>query len=735
MPDDPNAAEALPPRAVYARFRLTVPSPKAWFHLGEPSDLGYRGVSLGADDHAFLSVKGSTLTQAKGQVTHVAWLEWMQASGGDMTINSGAHQMMGTKLQLVLAAGAGYAPDLQLEDGIDVPKSQFNPYDYKEILEPCANGVRDFDGDLADAFNEFLEQSGVTLPAGASTGPLAALAAAAGKKAWLLKLLMGIPADPTENSESIEQFARKHGGLLGQLARVRAVADRLERWTSRPETLPFAGPVIGAIKALQPVIQGVTAAAAAFSVTDPHAQRASVSADYRREMGEAEGKGALIGQGLGARSWADKGTAVSELAGTGFQHLLRPLANRVRALTYVLNDVRTAVEAIAGVLGGPPPTSSLALVGKDGVSLISPKRVFGYAADGFHFVTSKPVKSVPTGLDALLGKVQDLSDKLLGPPKPVPMPGFHVRSQGDVDFRSQRDVNVWAVDPQSRARVTSGFAAELSAMHAAGISARMGTAEVLGKNVVLGSKPARAKGAAAIVLAGAAVDAADDAFEACVRQIHKTEKELKEKAEKLRKAMLREDGISLLMKPAKRADATTLTAAIDVLELEHEAKTKALRGLQAALNAAYKTYEAALAAAPLESPLAKAMDWDGKQVQAIAENIEMASAEKVDVFSKEVSVASTGSIKLQAEPPLPGLPGKGTVTVTSNQVEINVADRFKVVVSESGVSIQAAGQTVLKTDGVTATLEIGGSSVKLTATGLDLAGLTTSVTGEMINLG
>ena len=735
MPDDQNAAEALPPRAVYARFRLTVPSPKAWFSLGEPGELGYRGVSMGADDHAFLSVKGSTLTQAKGQVTHVAWLEWMQSSGGDMTITSGAHQLLGTKHQLVLAAGAGYAPDLQLEDGIDVPKSQFNPYDYKEILEPCANGVRDFDGDLTDAFNEFLEQSGVTLPAGASTGPLAALAAAAGKKAWLLKLLMGIPADPTENSDSIEQFARKHGGLLGQLARVRAVADRLERWTSRPETLPFAGPVIGYVKALQPVIQGVTAAAAAFSVTDPHAQRASVSADYGREMGEAEGKAALIGHGLGARSWADKGTAVSELAGTGFQHLLRPLANRVRALTYVLNDVRTAVEAIAGVLGGPPPTSSLALVGKDGVSLISPKRVFGYAADGFHFVTSKPIKSVPTGLDALLGKVQDLSDKLLGPPKAVPVPGFHVRSQGDVDLRSQKDINLWAVDPQSRARVTSGFAAELSAMHAAGISARMGTAEVLGKNVVIGSKPARAKGAAAIVLAGAAVDAADDAFEACVRQVHKTQKELDEKAEKLRMAMLGEDGFSLLMKPGKRADVTALDAALEVLALENTAKTNALRGLTDTLHAAYKAYEAALAAAPLKSPLATAMDWDGKQVQAIAEKIEMASAEKVDVFSKEVSVESTGSIKLQAEPPLPGLPGKGTVTVTSNQVEINVADRFKVVVSESGVSIQAAGQTVLKTDGITATLEIGGSSVKLTAAGLDLAGAITNVNGEMINLG
>jgi hypothetical protein len=57
------------------------------------------------------------------------------------------------------------------------------------------------------------------------------------------------------------------------------------------------------------------------------------------------------------------------------------------------------------------------------------------------------------------------------------------------------------------------------------------------------------------------------------------------------------------------------------------------------------------------------------------------------------------------------------------------------VVSGTGVSVVAAGQTILKTDGVTATLELGGSSVKLTATTLDLAGAMTNVKGELINLG
>jgi hypothetical protein len=665
----------------------------------------------------------------------MAWLEWMQSSGGDMTIMSGAHQMLGTKLQLILAAGAGYAPDLQLENGLDVPKSQFNPYDYKEILEPCCNGVREFDVDLEGAFNDFLERSGVTLPAGAATGPLAALAAAAEKKAWLLKLLMGIPADPTENSDSIEQFARKHGGLLGEIARVRAVADRLERWTSRPETLPVAGPTIEKAKAIQPAIQGVTAAVAALSVSDPHAERAGIAADYGREWGEVVGKGKLIVKGEGARSSADRGTAAAEFVGTGFQHLLRPLANRVRALTYVLNDVTTAVEGIARLFGAPPPRSSLALVGKDGVSLISPKRVFGYAADGFHFVTSKPVKSVPTGLEALLDKVQDLGATLRAPAAD-PVPGFHVRSQGNVDFRSQGDINLWAVGPQSRARVTSAFAAELSAMRAVGISARMGTAEVLGKSVVIGSTAGRMKATAAVVMAGAASEAADAAADTCVNRINKNEKELSETVEKHRRLLLNEDDLTLrFTNPAKFAKAKALDAAGDALFVTVQADRAALKGLQAAQTVAYKAYQAALDAAPLKSPLATAMDWDGKQVQAIAEKIEMASAETVDVFSKDVSVGSTGTIKLQSEPPLPGLPGKGTVTVTSNQVEINVGDKFKVVVSESSVSIQAMGQTVLKTDGVTATLELGGSSVKLTATGLDLAGAMTNVMGEMINLG
>jgi hypothetical protein len=370
------------------------------------------------------------------------------------------------------------------------------------------------------------------------------------------------------------------------------------------------------------------------------------------------------------------------------------------------------------------------------VSLISPRRVFGYAADGFHFVTSKPVKSVPSKWD-VLAKIQSVSDKLFAAPAPEPVPGFHVRSQGDVDVRSQKDINLWAIDPQSRARVTSGFAAELSAMHAAGISARMGTAEVLGRNVVLGSTPERAKGAAAIVLAGAASVAADAAVEACIYRIHKNEKELVETLEKHRMLLVGEDALMLRIKnPAKFAKANALDAAGDALAAVLQVDYAALRGLKTAQTAAYKTYQAALEAAPLKSPVATAMDWDGKQVQAIAEKIEMASAEKVDVFSKDVSVASTGSIELKSEPPLPGLPGKGTVKVTSDKVEIDVSGNFKVVVSGTGVSVVAAGQTILETDGVTATLQLGASSVKLTATTLDLAGgVATNVTGGMINLG
>ena len=264
-------------------------------------------------------------------------------------------------------------------------------------------------------------------------------------------------------------------------------------------------------------------------------------------------------------------------------------------------------------------------------------------------------------------------------------------------------------------------------MHSAGISARMGTAEVLGKNVVIGSMVERAKGASAIVIAGAAVDKTDKQHEACVSQIRKTEKELTEKAEKLRMVTLRQDGF-FLMNPATRAEAKALETALDVLEVELDTKNKALRAVTVAQGVAQRAYKAALAAAPLKSPLAGAMEWDGKEVQAIAENIEMASAKKVEVYSKQVSIESTGPIKLQAAPPLPGLPGKGTVSVTSDEVEINVSDKFKVVVSATGVSIQAGGQTILKTDGVTATLELGGSSVKLSATTLDLA-------GAMINLG
>jgi hypothetical protein len=262
----------------------------------------------------------------------------------------------------------------------------------------------------------------------------------------------------------------------------------------------------------------------------------------------------------------------------------------------------------------------------------------------------------------------------------------------------------------------------------------MGTAEVLGKNVVIGSMVERAKAAAAAVLAGAAVDEADKLHAACVTRMNATEKKLAEKAEELRTALLGQSG-SLLMNPATRAEATTLKAAHDALLMEYLVEIRAEAPLKAQLGAARLAYKAALAAAPLESPLARAMKWDGKEVQAIAENIEMASAKKLGVYGKEVSVESAGPIKLQAEPPLPGLPGKGTVSITSSQVEINVSDKFKVVVSEKGVSIQAGAQTILETNGVTATLALGGSSVTLTKAELSLESVTTNLKGGTINLG
>jgi len=730
------------------RYRITVPNPKAWFHMGEPSDLGYKGVSLGADDHAFLSVKGSTLTQAKGQVFHMAWLEWMQSSGGDMTLSTGGNQMMVSKRQLILAAGAGYSPDLQLENGIDVPKAYFNPYDYRQIIDPCRNGVRSFDDDMKDGFNAFLDLSGLETPQGAVFGAAAQLGAIAKAKAALLMLLCGIQPPPTENSESIEQFSRKHGGLWGLLSHLRHITDTLERWMSRPETLPLIGPLIDVTKSLQLAMQGATTAASTLGSlpvllgfqSSPDGSKGGIGAEYGREVDEASGKSAMVEHGTGARSWADQGRAVAELTGTGFQHMLRPVANRVRALSYALASVRNGLDAIANLLG-VPRTSSLALVGKDGVSLISPKRVFGYAADGFHFVTSDPVASVPDKWD-ILAKLQQLGDsaaeavrdRLMGAaPKAVPMPGFHVRSQGDIDLRSQADINLWAIDGKSRARVTSGYASELSGMQHAGISARTGAAEVLGKEVVVGARVARAKRGILVVATSAALDSATKAYAAAVQEYIASRKTRNDADEELR--MHTEDPLYRL-DPAKVAEATTLRAKVTALEIECKAKLAATQPLQVVRDAAYDGYKVALTAAPLESKLATAMKWE-KQTQAIAEKIEMGAADKVGVFGDKVLVESTTSITLQTQPVVPVPLALGTVKVESNQVVINVGSgMFKVTVGLNGVTIDSQTGHSIKLDDTGATLQTAtGTKIALSPAGLDLNGAITNVTGQMINLG
>jgi hypothetical protein len=727
------------------RYRITVPNPKAWFHMGEPSDLGYKGVSLGADDHAFLSVKGSTLTQAKGQVFHMAWLDWMQSSGGDMTLSTGGNQMMVSKRQLILAAGAGYSPDLQLENGIDLPKAYFNPYDYRQIIDPCRNGVRNFDDDMRDGYNSFLDLSGLPIPAGAAVGAAAKLEGLARAKAALLALLCGIQPPPTENSESIEQFSRKHGGLWGLISRVRHVTDGLERWMSRPETLPLVGPLIDVTKSLQLAMQGATTAASTLGSlpvllgfqSSPDGSKGGIVAEYGREMDEASGKNAMIEHGTGARSWADQGRAVAELTGTGFQHLLRPIANRVRALSYALASVRNGLDAIANLVG-VPRTSSLALIGKDGVSIVSPKRVFGYAADGFHFVTADAVASVPDKWD-IIAKIQEAGDALMAlikkpDPKPVPVPGFHVRSQGDIDLRSQADINLWAIDGESRARVTSGYASELSAIQHAGVSARTGTAEVLGKEVVVGAMVARAKLGILVVATSTALDSATKAFATALQEYVASRKTKNDAAEALR--MLTLDPLYRI-DPAKVAEATTGRAKVLALEVECKAKLAAAQALQVVRDAAFDAYKVALDAAPLESKLATAMDWDKKQVQAIAEKIEMGAADKVGVFGDKVLVESTTSITLQTQPVVPVPVALGTVKVESNQVEINVGTgMFTVTVGLNGVTISSKAGHTIKLDDTGATLQaVGGTKIALTPAGLDLSGQITNVTGEMINLG
>jgi hypothetical protein len=176
--------------------------------------------------------------------------------------------------------------------------------------------------------------------------------------------------------------------------------------------------------------------------------------------------------------------------------LMRParrLARAVREVTYAVAEI---VEQIVGFLGlEPPPPSALGLVAKHGISMITGDRVFGFASDGFHFVSAESPK--PTGkLASLRAAIKNakkalppaLSNFLFGrePSRPSPSPGFFVETAGPVRLRSFTEVQLDAYQPGGNVSARARGNVELTADLSARISARNGNAWLTGARVSLG---------------------------------------------------------------------------------------------------------------------------------------------------------------------------------------------------------------------------------------------------------
>jgi hypothetical protein len=723
------------------RLYFEVPNPRAWFCLGQPEARGYRGVSLGAADNLFVSVKGQALHQAVGSVQHVSMDTWYQSSTNDSFVNSGANAIVTSNKQTIVIAGAGYGPDVQLELGDSPPGGYFNPTDYQDIMNPCRDGVRAYDTGFTGRNDDFRKLVGYEVSAS-----VAAAEAAAGFAASVLARMFGTPVPPTANSHSIEQFARKHEGLYGKLMTLKRISDRLERWTARPGTMP------GAIGQLQTymgdfgkAIKGLTSAynesvsllraVPGLMPAGTAVSKGGFFGDYAQEVKEARNNSDTS---RGDADWTKSANAVAALAGSGLRHILRPLANRIRAVSKTIQSLAGVLDSIAGLLSVVRKTSSLALVGKEGVSIVSPRRIFGYAADGFHFVTAAPGVAEKDWLAKLAAMVPKLP---LGPPPPPdPVPGFTVRSGGDIVMSSEGRVSTSALGAQARMQMMSQGLAEFGAVQHASLTARTGTAEVLGKNVVVGTPVKRAKAVAikatALVPANEAIDRAQAAMVPVRRKYdHLVDEwvDLRKKANAKRVDVENEHNpikqISLFQEyvaswaPVKLAEAAMRAAqpALDAAELGVQTTTDARNAI--------------VGAAEAESAVATGLGWTASK-QALADSVEIGAAASVAVYSAdEVTVGAAKKIELVTEssPPI----ATQTMKITmGTEIEITggAAGLVKIQITGTGITIKAQA-TEIKSDGVSLELKAGPSKISIGPAGVVIKGASITLDGAVVNSG
>jgi hypothetical protein len=423
-----------------------------------------------------------------------------------------------------------------------------------------------------------------------------------------------------------------------------------------------------------------------------------------------------------------------------FAHLLRPLRNYVRMVRDAVSTLAAAVDYFGQLLGlKAPPPSAIGLVAKHGVSMITPDRVFGYAGDGFHFVSAKKVDPTHGILWKLRAKAKalregsaDLMNFLIGkePPRPSAVPGFFVETSGRVDLRSQQDVRISATDEGSMVRVLARDTTEVSADSATLVSSRKGPAEVIGRTVHLGVPDVAAakKGAErAAVLAPfqAALDDTSKSYDRAMERARRLAEEVEDLYEELAEVQKRRSranaalpgGIAGLASPEAALCRTLGTQAAQIQTLILAKETQA-QAAEATAEAAEKARE--IAASALEDAQNKIVADIGSRVeprlgidtkaQALTESLSAAAIDDVAVYGgKKVSVESTKveitaqnqvtgvgpAAKITAETDVVIEVGTFTITVSKSSVKISAGDAAPhIEVTQAGITLDGAGKPI-----------------------------------------
>jgi hypothetical protein len=739
------------------RLLIQTKKPKTILLLGKPADkgeFGYPGISLRADNSWFLSVGGTCRWENGADGELVAGAKWTQYHEDQYIVSVAARAVFGTFGRFVAAAGAGYSAEPCAPTGKSLPLDPYNYTAYNDLFFPIRQGVRDFDAVFEKDNAATRTKLGYTVPA-----------RPAAPGAGLLRAALQGTAKPSTHSDAVEKFLDGYpGGLLGALKKTQGELSRIKSWLEDRGSLPFVGPLFDKVDYAQKALNKVQAIQKKATGIPDHAK--AVPDKAREAIENLKSNAGDVTEGS-ALEQAKKALGLVDDAAAIAKDSIGPLLDDVTGIIASVADLNNALQRAFGLM--PPEASAVGLVAADGISLLSQETVFGYAANGFHFV-SAPLGEVSPSWYQPATLLQQQSEKLkdkaqksavgrlfMGKVREAKgLPGFFVRVEDNVEMISQEgSVTLLAASVGATASLEASGAAQVSALDHVGLSARRGHVEILGKTVSLGFPDAEQarKGFQAQKDLADPRKKCDELTVKCnqAQQERRVAENARIKAYEDYQAVLRGGKA-----PANISPAALLSGAQGPRKAwldKHEeaiAKRKALLDAEKNLENACKDYLAKQKQkVPLKSPLAEALGWKSEQqfgaqslVAAVAgpltlyggESLSLLSGTKIELGLEAKDGAPDKTAKLTLErgdesnPVTKLTVGKkllvqvGKFTLTLDEAECTVAQDGKVL-----LKLDENGPTLLDKQG--SKIEVSGGKITMSA------GQEVNVMGAQIKLG